>query len=168
MIFWRKEFEKIIEIDEKRKNEKEKKWPWLRQTMILIKGDCSQPKLATPSWPPHFFSLPMIFWRKKFEKIHRNGWGKNWERKVTLIKTDYEEGRLQPTPAGYPQLATPRANHFLLVYKSFQNFIFWILGLKFDTHLQEPFAPRCFWIWHYRTISSPRLDRNALDWTTIC
>jgi hypothetical protein len=33
-----------------------------------------------------------------------------------LIKTDYEEGRLQPTLAGYPQLATPRANPFLLVF----------------------------------------------------
>jgi hypothetical protein len=29
---------------------------------------------------------------------------------MALIKTDYEEGRLQPTPAGQPQLATP---HFL-------------------------------------------------------
>jgi hypothetical protein len=28
-------------------------------------------------------------------------------KKVALIKTDYEEGRLQPTPAGHPQLATP-------------------------------------------------------------
>jgi hypothetical protein len=26
---------------------------------------------------------------------------------VTLIKTDYEEGRLQPTQAGHLQLATP-------------------------------------------------------------
>jgi hypothetical protein len=26
---------------------------------------------------------------------------------VALIKTDYEEGRLQPTLAGHPQLATP-------------------------------------------------------------
>jgi hypothetical protein len=34
---------------------------------------------------------------------------------VALIKTDHEEGRLQPTPAGHPKLATPRANHFLLV-----------------------------------------------------
>jgi hypothetical protein len=42
-----------------------------------------------------------------------------------LFKTDYEEGRLQPTPAGHPQLATPRANHFLLVLalsRSFQTF----------------------------------------------
>jgi hypothetical protein len=35
---------------------------------------------------------------------------------MALFKTDYEEGRLQPTPVGHPQLATPRANHFLLVY----------------------------------------------------
>jgi hypothetical protein len=27
-----------------------KKWPWLRQTMK--KGNCSQPQLANPSWPP--------------------------------------------------------------------------------------------------------------------
>jgi hypothetical protein len=36
-------------------------------------------------------------------------------KKAALIKTDYEEGRLQPTPAGHLQLATPRANYFLLV-----------------------------------------------------
>jgi hypothetical protein len=30
-------------------------------------------------------------------------------------------------------------------HKPFQNFyIFWILGLKFGTHLQEPIALRCF------------------------
>jgi hypothetical protein len=34
---------------------------------------------------------------------------------VALFKTDYEEGRLQPTPAGHPQLANPGANYFLLV-----------------------------------------------------
>jgi hypothetical protein len=28
-------------------------------------------------------------------------------KKVALIKTDYEEERLQATPAGHPQLATP-------------------------------------------------------------
>jgi hypothetical protein len=39
---------------------------------------------------------------------------KNLEKKA-LIKTDYEEGRPQPTPAGHPQLATPRTNYFLLV-----------------------------------------------------
>jgi hypothetical protein len=33
-----------------------------------------------------------------------------------LFKTDYEEGRLQPTPAGHPQLANPGANYFLLVH----------------------------------------------------
>jgi hypothetical protein len=32
---------------------------------------------------------------------------KRLRRKVALIMTDYEEGRLQPTPAGHPQLATP-------------------------------------------------------------
>jgi hypothetical protein len=40
---------------------------------------------------------------------------KDLEKKVALFKTDYEKGRLQSTPAGHPQLATPRANPFLLV-----------------------------------------------------
>jgi hypothetical protein len=54
-------------------------------------------------------------------------------------------------------------------YKSFQNFfIFWILGLKFGTNLQEPIALRRLWIWPNRTISSPRIDRNPLDSTLIC
>jgi hypothetical protein len=34
---------------------------------------------------------------------------------MALFKTDYEEGRLQPTPAGHPQLATPKENYFPLV-----------------------------------------------------
>ena len=34
---------------------------------------------------------------------------------MALFKTDYEKGILQPTTAGQPQLATPRANYFLLV-----------------------------------------------------
>jgi hypothetical protein len=38
---------------------------------------------------------------------------KRLRKKVALIMTDYEEQ--QPTPAGYAQLATPRANYFLLV-----------------------------------------------------
>jgi hypothetical protein len=58
-------------IDEKRLR---KKWPWLRQT--IKKGDCSQPHMATPSWPPHSSSLPMILWRKKIRKKHRNWWKK--------------------------------------------------------------------------------------------
>jgi hypothetical protein len=32
---------------------------------------------------------------------------KRFRKKMALIKTDYEEGRLQPTPAGHPQLAIP-------------------------------------------------------------
>jgi hypothetical protein len=44
---------------------------------------------------------------------------KRLRKKVTLFKTDYEKGRLQATPAGHPQLATPRANPFLLVYVIF-------------------------------------------------
>jgi hypothetical protein len=43
-------------------------------------------------------------------------------KKMTLIKTDYEEGRLQPTLAGHPQLATPRANYFLLVMQMISFF----------------------------------------------
>jgi hypothetical protein len=30
---------------------------------------------------------------------------KRLRKKVALIKTDYEEGRLQPTPAGHPSWA---------------------------------------------------------------
>jgi hypothetical protein len=40
---------------------------------------------------------------------------KRLRKKLALIRTDYEKGRLQPTPAGQPKLATPRANHFQLV-----------------------------------------------------
>jgi hypothetical protein len=40
---------------------------------------------------------------------------KRLRKKGALIKTDYEKGRLQLTPAGHLQLATPRANYFLLV-----------------------------------------------------
>jgi hypothetical protein len=43
---------------------------------------------------------------------------KRLRKKVALIKTDCKEGRLQPTPAGHLQLATPRANYFLLVISS--------------------------------------------------
>jgi hypothetical protein len=32
---------------------------------------------------------------------------KRLRKKMALIETDYEEGRLQPTPAGHPHLATP-------------------------------------------------------------
>jgi hypothetical protein len=44
---------------------------------------------------------------------------KRLRKKVALIMTDYEEGRLQPTPAGHAQLAAPRANYFLLVSLGF-------------------------------------------------
>jgi hypothetical protein len=49
------------------------------------------------------------------------------------FKTDYEEGRLQSTPAAHPQLATLRANYFLLVVerklkelKGFLSFLFFL------------------------------------------
>jgi hypothetical protein len=48
----------------------------------------------------------MIFCKtnsKKIIEIHE----KRLTKKVALSKTDYEERRLQPTPAGHPQLATP-------------------------------------------------------------
>jgi hypothetical protein len=32
---------------------------------------------------------------------------KRLRKKVAMVKTDYEEGRLQPTQAGHPQVATP-------------------------------------------------------------
>jgi hypothetical protein len=43
-------------------------------------------------------------------------------KKVALIKTDYEEGRLQPTPAGHPQLATPRATTFYWFHYAIESF----------------------------------------------
>jgi hypothetical protein len=43
---------------------------------------------------------------------------------VALFKTDYEEGRLQPTPGGHPQLAIPRANSpFYWLVTAFTNVI---------------------------------------------
>jgi hypothetical protein len=56
----------------------------------------------------------MILKKKKFRKIIEMD-EKRLRKKVTLIMIDYEEGRLQPTPFGHAQLATPRANYFLLV-----------------------------------------------------
>jgi hypothetical protein len=46
---------------------------------------------------------------------------KRLRENVALIKTDYEEGRLQPTQAGYPQLATL---HFLSPHDIFKKFFF--------------------------------------------
>jgi hypothetical protein len=61
---------------------------------------------ATPSWPPTAGhpTLPLSPWyfeEKEFAKNHRNWWKKT-KKKVALIKTDYEEGRLQPPAAGHP------------------------------------------------------------------
>jgi hypothetical protein len=62
---------------------------------------------------------------------------------MALIKTDYEDVRLQPTRAGHPLLATPRANYFLLVhtmgeFKSYSGFFFlYIVRLTdFQTGIQ--------------------------------
>jgi hypothetical protein len=74
----------------------------------------SKPQMATPLFlSPHDILKKKN--SKKFIEINR----KKLRKKVTLFKTDYEKGRLQPTPAGHPQLATPRANYFLLVYLKF-------------------------------------------------
>jgi hypothetical protein len=86
------------------KKDLEKKWPSLRQTMKKV--DCSQPQLATPSLPPHFSSLSMIFWRKELKRIIEID-EKRLRKKVALIKTNYEEGRLQPTPAGHRPAGHP-------------------------------------------------------------
>jgi hypothetical protein len=56
----------------------------------------------------------MIFEKRNSEKIIEVD-EKILRKKVALIMTAYEEGRLQPTPAGHAQLATPWANYFLLV-----------------------------------------------------
>jgi hypothetical protein len=44
-------------------------------------------------------------------------------KKVTLVKIDYEEGRLQLTQAGHRQLATPLflSSHDILNKKKFQK-----------------------------------------------
>jgi hypothetical protein len=39
---------------------------------------------------------------KKLQKLMKKD-----RKRVALIKTDYEEGRLQPIPGGHPQLVTP-------------------------------------------------------------
>jgi hypothetical protein len=49
---------------------------------------------------------------------------KRLRKKVALIMTDYEEGRLQPTPAGHAQLANPSVNYFLLVWLMYFETIF--------------------------------------------
>ena len=48
----------------------------------------------------------MIFWEKKIEKIIKID-EKRLLKRVALIKTDYEEGWLQPPPAGHPTLLSP-------------------------------------------------------------
>jgi hypothetical protein len=42
---------------------------------------------------------------------------------MALIKKDYEEGRLQPTQAGFPQLATPLflSPHDILLKKDIEK-----------------------------------------------
>jgi hypothetical protein len=48
---------------------------------------------------------------------------------VALIKTDYEKGKLQPTPAGHPQLAIRRPSYFLLVLNCIDTFPIALVGL---------------------------------------
>jgi hypothetical protein len=80
-------------MDEKRHR---KKWPLLRQTMK--KGDCSQPQLATP-----LFLSPHDILKKEIREKNIEMDEKRLRKKMALIKTDYEKGRLQPTPAGHPK-----------------------------------------------------------------
>jgi hypothetical protein len=47
-------------------------------------------------------------------------------KKVALIKTEYEEGRLQSTQAGHPQLATPTTLYWLRYWKFMYNYM-WVL-----------------------------------------
>jgi hypothetical protein len=56
--------------------------------------------------PTVHLSSHNILKKKEFEKIIKID-EKKKEEKVALIKTDYEEWRLQPTQAGHPKLATP-------------------------------------------------------------
>jgi hypothetical protein len=59
----------------------------------MKKGDCSRPQLATP-----FFLSPHIILKKEIRKRIIEIDEKRLRKKVALIKTNYEEGRLQPTP----------------------------------------------------------------------
>jgi hypothetical protein len=75
-------------------------------------GNCHTPLTLPPTLhlSPHDILKKKI--RKKIIEIDE----KRLKKKVALIKTDYEKGRLQPTPASHPQLAPPRVNYFLLVF----------------------------------------------------
>ena len=83
--------------------------------VALIKIDYEEGRLQpTPAGRPTHPLSPWYFEKRNSENIIEIDEKRLW-KKVALIKTDYEEGRLQPTPAGHPQLATLRANPFLLV-----------------------------------------------------
>jgi transposase len=80
--------------------------------VALIKTDYEEAKLQpTPTAHPQladplFLSPHDILKKKKLKKIIEID-EKRFRKKVALIKTDYKEERLQPTPAGHLQLATP-------------------------------------------------------------
>jgi hypothetical protein len=61
--------------------------------------------------PPTLLLSPHdILSEKKFEKIIEIN-GKKFRKKMVLIKTGYEEGRLQPTPAGHPPAGHMGGHH---------------------------------------------------------
>jgi hypothetical protein len=57
--------------------------------------------------PPTLHLSPHDILKKKLQERIIEIDEKRLRKKMALIKTDYEEGRLQPTKAGHPQLATP-------------------------------------------------------------
>ena len=89
----------------------------------MKKGNCSQPQLAT-----QLFLSPHDILKQRNSKKNIEIDEKRLGKKVTLIKTDYEEGKLQLTPAGHPQLATPRANYSLLVTCFYSSLMYILLS----------------------------------------
>jgi hypothetical protein len=61
---------------------------------------------------------------------------------MALFKTDYEEGRLQPTPAGHPQLAIPRANSPFYWFKLFLD-IFVYKSVAIEGHRITIWSHEC-------------------------
>jgi hypothetical protein len=68
-------------------------------------------KRTHPQLPTPLFLSPHDILKKKNSEKFIEIDKKRLRKKVALIKTDNEKGRLQPTPAGHPQLATPRQLH---------------------------------------------------------
>ena len=80
----------------------------LRKKVALIKKDyeegwlrpaqAGQPQLATPLLLSPYDILKKKVREKIIEIVE-----KRLRKKMALFKTNYEEGRLQPTPAGHPK-----------------------------------------------------------------